>query len=174
MGKSTKRTARKRSAGLLLYRSGAAGLEVLLLHPGGPFWQPRDEGAWSIPKGEINQGEDELAAARREFGEETGYRPRGNALDLGWVRQPSGKHVHVWAVEDDWDPAQLVSNTFETEWPPKSGRIETFPEIDRAAWFDLAEARTRILKGQLPFLERLEMALIDATPDPPPRPGRRP
>lgn len=146
---------RKKSAGLLLYRSGEGGIEVLLVHPGGPFWRHKDEGAWSIPKGEIDEGEDELAAARREFSEETGYHPKGKARDLDSVRQPGGKHVHAWAVQDDWDPARLTSNSFEMEWPPHSGRIAAFPEIDNAAWFGLDEARTKILKGQIPFLDRL-------------------
>ncbi len=145
----------KKSAGVLLHRSGAAGLEVLLVHPGGPFWRHKDDGAWSIPKGEIGEGEEELAAARREFCEETGYRPKGEAVDLGWVRQAGGKHVRVWAVQDDWDPTQLASNTFDMEWPPRSGRVQAFPEIDRAAWFGLDEARTKILKGQIAFLDRL-------------------
>jgi predicted NUDIX family NTP pyrophosphohydrolase len=128
---------------------------VLLVHPGGPFWRHKDEGAWSIPKGEIDEGEDALAAARREFSEETDYRPKRKAWDLGSIRQPGGKHVQAWAVQDDWDPARLASNTFEMEWPPHSGRIATFPEIDKAAWFGLDEARTKILKGQIPFLDRL-------------------
>ena len=154
-----KKRAGKKSAGLLLYRSGSAGLEVLLVHPGGPFWQRKDEGAWSIPKGEIDQGEDELAAAQREFAEETGYRPKGSGLDLGSVRQPSGKNVHIWAINGDWDPARLVSNTFSMEWPPHSGRLETFPEVDRASWFGLDEARNKISKGQIAFLDRLEAGL---------------
>jgi predicted NUDIX family NTP pyrophosphohydrolase len=150
---------RKHSAGLLLYRHRAPELEVLLVHPGGPFWRRRDEGAWSIPKGEIEDGEDELAAALREFGEETGFRPKGPARDLGTLRQPSGKLVHVWAIGADWDPSRLVSNTFSMEWPPHSGRTETFPEVDRAAWFGPAEARRKILKGQIAFLDRLQLSL---------------
>lgn len=145
----------KKSAGLLLYRSGAEGLEVLLVHPGGPFWRAKDDGAWTIPKGEIEEGEDELAAARREFGEETGWRPAGAAHDLGSVRQAGGKRVRVWAVAGDWDPAKLASNSFSVEWPPRSGRLQEFPEADRAAWFSLAAARRKILKSQIAFLDRL-------------------
>jgi len=163
---TTKHPARKRrnkSAGVLLFRSGPAGVEVLLAHPGGPFWQRKDAGAWSIPKGEIEEDEDELAAARREFAEETGYRPKGSVHDLGSVRQPSGKQVHVWAIDDDWDPARLVSNTFSLEWPPHSGRMAEFGEIDKAAWFDLKQARKKILKGQTAFLDRLEAILTART-----------
>ena len=114
------------SAGLLLFRR-RGGLEVLLAHPGGPYWQNKNEGAWTVPKGEIEAGEDEFAAARREFAEETGYLPQGGVLSLGSARQPGGKLVHVWALADDWDPAQLRSNTFSMEWPPKSGRSQVFP-----------------------------------------------
>ena len=146
------------SAGLLLFRR-RGGLEVLLAHPGGPYWQNKDEGAWTVPKGEIEAGEDELAAARREFAEETGHHPQGPVLSLGSARQPGGKLVHVWALADDWDPAQLRSNTFSMEWPPKSGRSQVFPEIDRAAWFALDEARRKILEGQVVFLDRLKAAL---------------
>ena len=146
------------SAGLLLFRRRGA-LEVLLAHPGGPYWQNKGDGAWSVPKGEIEAGEDELAAARREFAEETGYRPQGHVLSLGSARQPGGKLVHVWAIDDDWDPAQLRSNSFSMEWPPKSGRLQVFPEIDRAGWFAIGEARGKILKGQVVFLDRLQAAL---------------
>ena len=146
------------SAGLLLFRR-RGGLEVLLAHPGGPYWQNKDDGAWSVPKGEIEAGEDELAAARREFAEETGYRPQAHVLSLGSARQPGGKLVHVWAIDDDWDPAQLRSNSFSMEWPPKSGRLQVFPEIDRAGWFAIDEARRKILKGQVVFLERLQAVL---------------
>jgi predicted NUDIX family NTP pyrophosphohydrolase len=146
------------SAGLLLFRRRGA-LEVLLAHPGGPYWQNKDEGAWTVPKGEMEAGEDELAAARREFAEETGYLPQGGVLSLGSGRQPGGKLVHVWALADDWDPAQLRSNTFSMEWPPKSGRSQVFPEIDRAGWFALDEARRKILEGQVVFLDRLKAAL---------------
>lgn len=151
-------TPKQQSAGLLLYRQREAP-EVLLGHPGGPFWAKKDDAAWTIPKGLISVGETPLAAARREFAEETGYRPRGKALALGEARQPGGKLVHVWAVEGDWDISKLRSNSFEMEWPPKSGRRQEFPELDRAGWFTLNEARRKILKGQAVFLGRLEAAL---------------
>ena len=132
---------------------------MLLVHPGGPFWQKRDRGSWSIPKGEYAQGEDARAVALREFEEETGVTPpAGDLLALGEVRQAGGKIVTAWAIEGDIDPEKIVSNTFETVWPPKSGRRETFPEIDRAGWFTLVEAREKILDGQRPFLERLAAA----------------
>ncbi len=159
---TSERSQHKKSAGILLYQRRPR-LQVLLAHPGGPFWRRKDAGAWTIPKGEIEEGEDALAAARREFEEETGHRPQGAALDLGSLRQPSGKHVHVWAIEDDWDPAQLVSNTFRIEWPPHSGRMEAFPEIDRAAWFGLNAARKKILKGQIAFLDQLQTILAGKT-----------
>jgi predicted NUDIX family NTP pyrophosphohydrolase len=154
-------TAGKQSAGLLLYRQTGGGLEVLLGHPGGPFWRNKDLASWSIPKGLIIDGEPALAAAEREFAEETGHKPRGKALPLGEAKQPGGKIVHVWAVEDDWDTAELKSNMFEMEWPPKSGRRQSFPELDRAAWLDLAEAQTKILKGQAIFLDRLLAVIAD-------------
>jgi predicted NUDIX family NTP pyrophosphohydrolase len=145
----------RQSAGLLLYRRNGNGVEVLLGHPGGPFWRNKDLGSWSIPKGLIAEGEKPLAAARREFTEETGHRPRGKSLPLGEARQPGGKLVQAWAVEGDWDAASLKSNIFEMEWPPRSGRRHSFPELDRAEWFDLAEAQAKILKGQAIFLTRL-------------------
>ena len=145
----------RQSAGLLLYRRNGDGVEVLLGHPGGPFWRNKDLGSWSIPKGLIAEGEKPLAAARREFTEETGHRPRGKSLPLGEARQPGGKRVQAWAVEGDWDAASLKSNMFEMEWPPRSGRRHSFPELDRAEWFDLAEAQAKILKGQAIFLTRL-------------------
>jgi predicted NUDIX family NTP pyrophosphohydrolase len=149
----------KQSAGLLLYRRPTpANIEVLLAHPGGPFWAKKDEHAWSIPKGEYLADEDALAAARREFAEETGHAPEGTPWDLGSVTA-SGKVIHVWALEGDWDPAGLVSNEFEMEWPPRSGRRANFPEVDRAAWFDLATARSKIHRNQLAFLDTLERAL---------------
>jgi predicted NUDIX family NTP pyrophosphohydrolase len=149
----------KRSAGLLLFKHESGELRVFLIHPGGPFWQKRDLGSWSIPKGEYAQGEDARAVALREFEEETGVTPpTGDLLALGEVRQAGGKIVTAWAIEGDIDPEKIVSNTFETVWPPKSGRRETFPEIDRAGWFTLAEAREKILDGQRPFLERLAAA----------------
>lgn len=144
-----------RSAGILLYRRGPQGLEVLLGHPGGPFWKGRDEGAWTIPKGEIGEAEDPFAAALREFREETGFNAHGTPLVLTPIRQPSRKVVHVWAVEGDCDTTQSSSNTFSMEWPPRSGRQQDFPELDRVEWFDAAEAAKRILRGQAPFLIEL-------------------
>ena len=146
----------KTSAGLLLFRETSGDLEVLLVHPGGPFWSRKDEGAWSIPKGEFEEGEDPLAAARREFAEETGASADGEAIPLGSLKQPGGKTVHAWAVRGDFDPDLLRSNTFLLEWPPKSGRMREFPEVDRAGWFPLETARRKILKGQAGFLDRLE------------------
>jgi predicted NUDIX family NTP pyrophosphohydrolase len=147
------------SAGLLMYRRTAGMLEVLLVHPGGPFWARMDLGVWSIPKGEIEQGEDPLAAARREFHEETGFAVRGPFIPLAPRAQPSGKIVHGWAVEGDCDPTRLVSGTFSMEWPPRSGRRQEFPEVDRAAWFGLGEARRHILPGQVGLLDELEVLL---------------
>ncbi len=144
------------SAGILLFRALAGHLEVLLVHPGGPFWARKDDGAWSIPKSEFDDGEDPLAAARREFAEETGLTMVGEPMPLGALRQPSGKVVHAWAVRGDFDPARLKSNTFEMEWPPRSGRRQEFPEVDRAAWFTLEAARNKINKGQLGFLDQLQ------------------
>lgn len=146
----------KRSAGILLYRRRHGALEVLLAHPGGPFWRKRDAGAWTIPKGEIDAGEEPFAAARREFLEETGVDPGDRGEPLTPCRQRSGKVVHAWAIEGDCDAGCIRSNEFSMEWPPKSGRMASFPEIDRAQWFALAEARRRILAGQAPFLDELE------------------
>jgi predicted NUDIX family NTP pyrophosphohydrolase len=144
------------SSGLLLYRSRAGDPEVMLVHPGGPFWARRDAGAWSIPKGEHEPGEDSLAAARREFAEELGIQaPRGEALDLGELKQPSGKIVHAWALAADLDVSSVHSNTFELEWPRGSGKLARFPEVDRAGWFAIDAAREKLLRGQLPFLELL-------------------
>ena len=147
----------KRSAGILLHRrSGDGALEVLLVHPGGPFWAKKDLGAWSIPKGEHEDGEDARAAALREFEEELGSPAvEGELVDLGEVRQKSGKVVTAWALEGDIDADAIRSNTFEMEWPPRSGRMREFPEVDRAAWFGLDEARERILPAQAPLLDRL-------------------
>jgi predicted NUDIX family NTP pyrophosphohydrolase len=147
------------SAGILLWRRRTDGFEVLLVHPGGPFHAARDDGAWSIPKGEIDDGEDPLAAARREFAEETGFDPSPPFAPLPPVRQRAGKRVLAWAAEGDLDPAAIVSNTFELEWPPRSGRMRTYPEVDRAGWFPLDAARTKLLAGQLPLLDALEQAL---------------
>jgi len=146
----------KKSAGILPFRKRADRLEVLLAHPGGPYWSKRDDGAWSIVKGEHDAGEDAEAAARREFAEETGWTVAGALLPLGEIRQPGAKHVTAFAVEGDFDPDTLRSNMFEIEWPPRSGIMRSFPEVDRAAWFDLDTARQKILPGQAPFLARLE------------------
>jgi predicted NUDIX family NTP pyrophosphohydrolase len=149
-----------RSAGILLFRRGAAGLEVLLVHPGGPFWARKDLGAWSIPKGEHDDDEAPLDCARREFAEETGTAlPEGELVELGEIRQKSGKRVAAWAAEGDLDPATVRSNTFELEWPPRSGRRQEFPEVDRAEWFGLDAARERLLPAQVEFLDRLAAAL---------------
>jgi predicted NUDIX family NTP pyrophosphohydrolase len=144
------------SAGVLLYRRRGTRTEVFLVHPGGPFWAKKDEGAWSVPKGLVDPDEEELACARREFTEETGFDAGGNGTehDLGSFRQPSGKRVRAWAIEGDCDPAQLKSNLFEMEWPPKSGRTATFPEVDRGGWFERAEALLKIVSGQRPILEK--------------------
>ena len=147
------------SAGILLYRHGATGVEVLLGHPGGPFWQRRDAGAWMLPKGGIAEGEDAERAARREFEEELGVPAVGVLQPLGRIRQSGGKWVDGFALEGDFDPAQLHSALFEMEWPPRSGRVAWFPELDRVAWFTLREARQRILASQAEFLDRLEALL---------------
>jgi predicted NUDIX family NTP pyrophosphohydrolase len=144
----------QRSAGILLYRR-RGGVEVLLVHPGGPFWARKDDGAWSIPKGEYAEGEDPLAAARREFAEETGSQVQGEAIALGAFRQSSAKIVDVWAVEGEFDPAGLESNTFAMEWPPRSGRTREVPEVDRAEWFAPEAAARKILKGQRPIVGAL-------------------
>jgi predicted NUDIX family NTP pyrophosphohydrolase len=146
----------KISAGIVLFRGRGRNLEVLLVHPGGPFWTKKDEGAWSIPKGEAEPGEVLIAAARREFSEETGSSVEGEFIDLGAFKQPNGKTVAAWAKEGDFDPASLVSATFALEWPPRSGKITEFPEVDRAEWFDLKTAERKILKGQRPILAALD------------------
>ena len=152
----------KRSAGILLYRGEASGIEVLLVHPGGPFWAKKDAGVWSIAKGEYAEGEEEpLACAVREFTEELGAVPSGPFLDLGELTQPSRKVVRAWAARGEFDPADIKSGTFKMEWPPKSGWMQTFPEVDRAAWFTPDAARRKILPGQLPFIDRLLLALTD-------------
>jgi predicted NUDIX family NTP pyrophosphohydrolase len=144
------------SAGILLYRLDPAGPEVLLGHMGGPFWAKKDDGGWSIPKGEHGPGEDPLAVARREFTEELGFPvPAEDLAPLGALRVTSGKVLAVWAAEGDLDVTVTRSNTFELEWPPRSGRMQQFPEIDRAAWFGLDEARSKLVPGQVPFLDRL-------------------
>ncbi len=149
-------STQRRSAGILLHRDVGGGLEVLLVHPGGPFWARRDAGAWSIPKGEYEPDEDPVDAARREFAEELGVAPPpGELADLGEVRQKSGKYVRAWALAGDLDPDAIVSNTFELEWPPRSGRMREFPEVDRAQWFGLVEAREKINPAQAALLDRL-------------------
>ena len=149
----------RQSAGLLLFRNTSGALEVLLVHPGGPFWSRKDDGAWTIPKGEFSPAEPPLQAALREFEEETGAAVTGPFLELQPRRQAGGKTIYAWAVRGDFDPTGLKSNTFTVEWPPRSGRVQTFPEIDRAAWFSLEQARLKILKGQAPFLDELESVL---------------
>jgi len=146
----------KTSAGLLMYRVPEGRIEVLLVHPGGPFWEKKDEGAWSIPKGEVEEGEEMLAVARREFQEELGLVAEGPFVELTPVKQKGGKVVHAWAFAGDCDPAAIRSNTFTMEWPPKSGRLMTFPEVDRAAFFDLVTARRKINPAQIGFLDELE------------------
>lgn len=148
--------AAAKSAGILVFRRRAGETEVLLVHPGGPFWARRDVGAWSIPKGEYSADEDPEAAARREFTEETGWTIEAGLKPLGDVRQKAGKTVTAFAAEGDFDPATLKSNGFEMEWPPKSGKRTVFPEIDRAGWFTLAAAREKMIEGQRPLLDRLE------------------
>jgi predicted NUDIX family NTP pyrophosphohydrolase len=144
------------SAGLLLYRRRGREIEVLLAHMGGPFWSRKDAGAWSLPKGEYEGDEEPLAAARREFAEELGLpAPAGRALDLGTIKQAGGKVVQVWALEGDLDTDAVRSNSFELEWPRGSGTVQSFPEVDRAAWLDLQSARVKLVKGQVGFLERL-------------------
>jgi len=148
------------SAGLLLYRRCTSGAEVFLVHPGGPYWANKDAGAWSVPKGLVDPGEDELACARREFKEETGFAASDGAPehDLGVFRQAGGKRLHVWAIEGDCNPAELRSNLFEIEWPPKSGRTGRFPEVNRGGWFDRAHALLKIANGQRPILEKFYAA----------------
>ncbi len=139
-----------------MFRREGGAMEFLLVHPGGPFWAKKDQGAWSIPKGEYDEGEDPLAAAKREFGEELGSAPPSRPyLDLGSIKQQSRKTIAAFAVEGDFDPLTLKSNRFELEWPPKSGRKETFPEVDRAGWFALPEAHAKIQSGQVHFIDRL-------------------
>ena len=150
------------SAGILLWRRREGRLEVLLGHPGGPYFAGKDADHWTVIKGEADPGEDLLVVARREFGEETGHEPpNGPAVDLGDIRQKSGKRVFAWAVQGDLDPETAVSNSFEMEWPPHSGRIREFPEIDRVAWFELGEARVKIKAAQAAFLQRLERSAAE-------------
>jgi predicted NUDIX family NTP pyrophosphohydrolase len=154
-------TTAKRSAGLLLYRLKDGRLEVFIAHMGGPFWARKDEGGWSIVKGEYEEHEDPFASARREFLEETGREPpEGPALALGEVRQSSGKRITAWAIESDFDAAGIRSNTFTIEWPRGSGRQREFPEIDRAGWFDTETARRKLVKGQVPLIDTLEQQVL--------------
>ena len=146
----------KESAGLLMFRRRNNQLEVLLAHPGGPFWKKKDLGAWTIPKGEIQPGEEPLTAARREFAEELGFSPEGNFIPLSPIQQKGGKRVQVWAFEGNCDPSSVKSNTFEMEWPPRSGRVQIFPEIDRAEFFEFNQAKQRINPGQVACLEELK------------------
>ena len=145
----------KKSAGLLMFRRGGGGVEVFLVHPGGPFWTRKDEGAWSIPKGEYNPGEDPFETARREFQEETGFQAGGDFIPLTPRKQPTGKIVSAWAFEGDGDASAIKSNTFSMEWPPRSGKQQEFPEVDRAGWFTIPAAKEKILKGQAFFLDEL-------------------
>lgn len=149
----------RRSAGLLMYRLRNQTVEVLLVHPGGPFWANKDLGAWSIPKGEYSEPEEPLDAARREFQEETGFVAQGDFLELGVLKQAGGKIISAWAFAGDCDPVNLVSNRFPLEWPPHSGRVIEFPEVDRCAWFSIADATKHILKSQRPFLQMLSEKL---------------
>jgi predicted NUDIX family NTP pyrophosphohydrolase len=151
----------KTSAGILLYRTRAGALEVFLVHPGGPYWKNKDAGTWSIPKGELRKGDDLLATAQREFEEETGSRVSGEFVPLTPLKQPSGKVVHAWAVEGDIDASAIKSNAFSIEWPPRSGRMQDFPEVDRGDWFAIAAAQEKILSGQRGFLDQLR-TLLDA------------
>jgi predicted NUDIX family NTP pyrophosphohydrolase len=149
----------KKSAGILLYRRRGLVLEVFLVHPGGPFWEKKDDGSWSIPKGEYAPDADALEAAKREFTEETSFTAAGTFVALAPLKQPSGKLVSAWALEADVDPALLISNTFRMEWPPKSGIQREFPEVDRGEWFDLQTARRKLVPGQAPFVTELESIL---------------
>lgn len=155
----------KQSAGLIMYRRRDGLWEVLLVHPGGPFWAKKDEGAWSIPKGEYLDREDPLLVAKREFTEETGFDPQGEFLELAPVRQAGGKRVRAWAFAGECDPGKLVSNTFVMEWPPGSGREAEFPEVDRAEWFPLETARRKILKSQEAFILQLGHLLQRPSPE---------
>lgn len=152
---------KKLSAGILLYRRRGPTLEVFLVHPGGPYWASKDDGAWSIPKGEYSEREDPLATARREFAEETGFHVTGSFRPLMPLTQPSGKVVSAWAVKGDLDPATVRSNSFSLEWPPHSGKRQEFPEVDRGAWFDIPTAHMKLQPGQRGFLDQLEELLKD-------------
>ena len=153
--------AKKLSAGILLYRQREGNVQVFLVHPGGPFWVGKDDGAWSIPKGEYSDGDDPLVTAKREFFEETGFEVTGACYPLSSLMQPSGKVVSAWAVKGDLNAADVKSNTFALEWPPRSGKMQEFPEIDRGGWFDLSTARTKLLPGQRGFLVQLQKFLAE-------------
>ena len=155
----------KQSAGLLMYRKRGEVLQVLLVHPGGPFWAKKDLGAWSIPKGEFGEDEDALKAARREFEEETGFLPTGQFVRLGVIKQPSGKLIHAWAFEGDLDARKIKSNKFSIEWPPQSGKQKEFPEVDRAEWFAVDTAREKIIMGQVSFIDELQRVLEAGPPE---------
>ena len=155
----------KQSAGLLMYRKRGESVQVLLVHPGGPFWVKKDLGSWSMPKGEFSEDEDALKAARREFEEETGFLPTGQFVRIGAIRQPSGKLIHAWAFEGDLDAKKVKSNTFSVEWPPQSGKQQEFPEVDRAEWFTIETAREKIIKGQVEFLDELLRVLESGGPE---------
>ena len=154
------------SAGLLLFRRSSSGLELFIAHPGGPFWKDRDIGAWTIPKGIVEAGEDLLDAARREFEEETSIQPTGPFIPLGSIRQKAGKTIHAWAFESDANPDTIVSNKMRTQWPRGSGRWIEFPEIDRCGWFDPASAKTKMNPAQAELIDRLEAALTAKPVDP--------
>lgn len=149
----------KKSAGILLYRLQNDNWEVLLVHPGGPFWAKKDLGAWSIPKGEFDENENPLDAAKREVEEETGMKVQGDFIELTPVKQKSSKLIYAWALRGNFDAAQIKSNTFEIEWPPKSGKKKSFPEVDKAAWFKIGEAKKKITEGQLPLINEIETKL---------------
>ena len=157
-----KSKTKKTSAGILLYRLSGDGLEVFLVHPGGPFWAKKDEGAWSVPKGLFEDDENPLEAAKREFREETGFDISGDFMALTPLKQPSGKVVHVWTVEGDIDAASIKSNMFSMEWPPRSGNQQEFPEVDRGGWFTIAQAQVKLLPGQRGFLDELQRKLVDS------------
>jgi predicted NUDIX family NTP pyrophosphohydrolase len=149
----------------VMFRRRGGGVEFFLVHPGGPFWRKKDMGTWSIPKGEYTEEEEPLEAAKREFQEETGIVPRGDFVSLGEIKQPGGKVITAWAFEGDGEPREISSNTFSMEWPPKSGQMHEFPEVDRADWFSLDAAGKRILKGQVGFLERCVAHIAGSTGD---------
>ena len=155
----------RQSAGLLMYRRRKGVVQVLLIHPGGPFWANKDAGAWSIPKGEFSGDENALTAARREFEEETGFLPAGRFVQLTPVKQPSGKVIHAWALEGDLDATAIRSNAFTLEWPPQSGVHQEFPEVDRAAWFTIEAAKEKIIKGQTNFIDELQRIIETDSPE---------